>query len=339
MARNSRRVLIAAIVDSPPGETRVKCSVGVAVFAVVVLLGSAVALAAGAGGIYMFLGPISGQLFDASSLPPGADLRTMRAAGVFGASMVSLFGVLGVATGVGLIRLWRWARYSAIAFGVCVAGFSVLSAAFTMFVPLPSAPSGGPELAGRIRIAMVVFYGVWAAVGGVFVWFFLRARTKAEFSGASSDDGPRVRPISITIIAWLMIVSGVMMLPTMFLMHPPAILLGLVLTGRAAQVFYLVYSIAYLVIGVGLLKRTSQALMPAIALHSFALVNALTMLLPGIWSRYQDAAAAASPMMAGAAQQSSMPAMRYGAVGMGIAVAGTILYFLREARRRDLSRS
>jgi hypothetical protein len=56
-----------------------KCSVGVAVCAIAVLIGSVLALFGAAGAALAFFGPLSGQLFDPSALPPGADVRLMRA--------------------------------------------------------------------------------------------------------------------------------------------------------------------------------------------------------------------------------------------------------------------
>ena len=309
-----------------------KCSAGVAICAAVILLGSVLTLAGAAGALFMFLGPMSGQLFDPASLPPGADVRTMRAFGIGGAVMMTLVGAVGVATGVGLIRLWRWARYATIVFGAVVILFSVLSAATILLMPMPAPSSGvaaGRALPAAFRMAMAGFYGFCGLVGGWFVYFFLRAKTVAQFAAGSVAAGPRVRPLSITVIAWLMIVSGAMMAPALVFINLPAVFLGLVLTGIAARTFYALYVVAYLAIGIGLIQRTPSALTPAIVLHAFAVLNALVMLVPSAWSRYQEALTSMSPMLA---NQPPMAGIHYFSVGSGIVVAGVILYFLMTAR-------
>jgi len=308
-----------------------KCSAGVAICAAVILLGSVLTLVGAAGAAYMFLGPMSGQFFDPASLPPGADVRTMRAFGIGGAVMMTMFGAVGAATGIGLIRLWRWARYATIVFGACVVLFSVLSAATILLMPMPTRPPGatGPDVPAGFRIAMAGFYGVCGLAGGWFVFFFMRAKTVAQFDGGTAGAGPRVRPLSITIIAWLMIVSGAMMLPSLAFFRLPAMFLGLVLTGGAAKAFYAVFLIAYVAIGIGLLTHTARTLMPAIILNGINMLNAVVLFVPSIWTRYDEAMAAMSPMIA---NQPPMLGIRYFSMGSGIVVAGVILYFLVAAR-------
>jgi hypothetical protein len=313
-----------------------KCSVGVAIAAMVVLLCSALTLVAAAGAAYMFLGPMSGQLFDPSVLPPGADVKMMRAFGVGGALMLTALGSLGLATGIGLIRLWRWSRYSAIVFGVVVIAFSLVSGVATMFIPMPTRAGGAPELPAAFRFFLAGFYGVFALAAGGFAFFLARKKTAAQFAAGMSDHTPPLRPLSVTIIAWIMIVSAGMMLPGMAMMTPPAVFLGLVLTGFAAKLFYVGYMVAYLAIGIGLIRQTSQALMPAIPLHALAVPNALAMLLPSTWTRYHEALANASPMLA---SQPIRPWAQYSSVVVGLIYAGIVLYFLMAARYKLIVRS
>lgn len=308
-----------------------KCSAGVAICAVVILLWAAVTLVFAAGAAFMFLGPQSGQFFDPATLPPGADIRMMRAFGIGGALMMTLMGGVGVATGIGLIRLWRWARYATIAFGALVILFSAGSAATILLMPMPTRPPGatGPDVSAGFRMAMAGFYGIWLLLGGWFVYFFLRAKTAAQFAHGTGDALPRVRPLSVTVIAWVMIVSGAVMLPSLALFRLPAVLLGMLLTGVAAKAFYAVFLIAYVAIGIALLKKTAKALTPAIILHGFNMLNALALLFPSTWARYQEAIAAMSPMFA---SQPHTEGIRYFSAGSGIIVAGVMLYFLMAAR-------
>ena len=310
-----------------------KSSIGVTICAVLVLIGSALALVGAAGAAFMFVGPLSGQLFDPANLPPGADLRMMRAAGLSGGVMFGAFGALGIATGIGLIRLWKWARYAAIVLGACVIVFSIIPGLFVVFarIPPPSS-SANAEVPTGFRMLLAGFYLVWAALGGVFVYVMARTSTAAQFNGGAVETGPRVRPLSVSIIAWFMIASAAMGLPMMALAHLPAFVLGLMLTGGVAKAFYIIYFSLYVLLGIGLLKRTSEALAPSIGLHTFAIANALVMLLPSVWLRYQEAIR--SVPMLGAAATVTVPAWsRYLAVGSGVLVPAVIIYFLLKARR------
>jgi hypothetical protein len=304
-----------------------KSSGGVTLCAVIVLLGSALTLLAAAGAAFMFLGPMSGQLFDPSALPPGADVRTVRAMGAAGAAFLAVLGAAGVATGIGLIRLWRWARYAAIIFGGAIVFFSVVSAAGVLLMPVP--PSAG-DLPPAMRSAIVGFYGLFAAAAGGFVFFLARAATAAQFAGAAGPSGARIRPLSVTVIAWLMIASGAMMVPSVLLIALPAVFLGFVLTGSAATAFYTLYMLAYLALGAGLLRRTIQTLPIAIGLHVLMIVNAVIMLVPSVWQRYHEAITSISPMFA---NQATMPWSRYVGVVFALAYGGAIIHFLQRARR------
>lgn len=304
-----------------------RSSVGVTLCAVIVLLGSALTLVAAAGAAFMFLGPMSGQLFDPAALPPGSDVRTLRAIGAGGAAMLAVFGVIGVATGVGLIRLWVWSRYAAMAFGGLVAFFSVISAAGVLLVPVP--PSAG-ELPPAMRYVIVGFYGLCAAFAGGFIYFLARAATVAQFAGDTTPSGPRLRPLSVTVIAWLMIASAAMMVPSVLLIAFPAVFLGFVLTGAAAKAFYMLYMLAYLALGVGLLKRTTQTLPAAIALQGLMIVNAIIMLVPSVWQRYHEAITSISPMLA---NQATTAWSQSAGVFFALAYGGVIIHFLQRARR------
>jgi hypothetical protein len=310
-----------------------KCSVGVALCAAVVLLLSVLTLAAGAGAAYMFLGPISSQLYDPATLPPGADIRTMRAFGIGGAMLFGLMGGFGLATGIGLIRLWRWARLAVIGISGCVAAMCVLSATLAFFLPLPNPNAGGapPSFENVVRIGMVTFYVIWAAVCGGFIVYFMRARTVAQFTHGVADVTQRTRPLSITLIGWLLIVSGALMVPSLMLINLPAMMLGLFFTGVAAKVFYSAYTLAYLIVGVGLLRQTPRWLIPAIAMHVVAVVNSALMLLPATWSRYNDVLRLTSPTLA---SQPLAPGLRFASVASGLVFSGVLLFLLIRAQRR-----
>ncbi len=310
-----------------------KSSVGVTICAVVLLLVSAFGLIGAGGLVLMAAGPMSRQFFDPANLPPGADVGFMRSMMVAGALFTGLFAAFGLATGIGMIRLWKWARYAAIVIGVMVILFSVLPGIAFLFVPLPPPPSGSTgQLPAAFRWVLAGFYFFWGALGGVFVYVMARKATAVQFNGGEGViAGPRARPISVSIIAWLMIVSGVFTMPLVLGMRFPAVFLGIVMTGLAAKLFYALYMVAYVVIGVALIRRTSEALTPAIVLHLLACANAITMLVPSVWLKYQAAVASISPMF-GAASAPSRTGSYVGLI-FGAGFALVIVFFLLRARR------
>lgn len=309
-----------------------KSSVGVTICAVLVLIGSSLALLGAVGIAFVAAGPLAKQFFDPSNLPPGADVSFMRSAMLGSALFTGMFAAFGIATGIGLIRLWKWARYAAIVFGVIVIVGSVLPGIAFLFVPIPppsSAPNG--PVPASFRFVIAGFYLFWAALGGIFVYVMARKSTAAQFNGENVIARPLARPLSVTMIAWLMMVSGVMTLPMVLWMKFPALFIGIVMTGLAAKLFYAIYMVAYVVIGAALIRRTAEALTPAIVLHSLALVNALSLLLPSVWAKYQASMASISPMFG--TQNASSTAGSYLGLSFGVVFAMVILFFLLRARR------
>lgn len=313
-----------------------KSSIGVTLFALVVLAGSALMLAGAVGMGYMFTGPMSRELLDPTVLPPGADVNMLRAMGMAAALIFVLIGLLGVTIGVGLIRLWRWARYAVIVFSSLVVLSSVLLAILAVVSPPPANVARGPEFERLARLSMLAFDAAWFIGGAGFLWFFLRKATAEQFnSGVVSAH--RTRPLSISIIGWVLLVSGVFMLPMVFLpISIPAFLLGITFVGTAAKAFYAVYVVAYVAVGVGLLKEQSWALTTAIVLHIVGLLNSLSLAVPSIWTRYHLAVQSMSTL---ASNEPPRPSVQLLSVGSGLVVGGLILYFLMKERTRQRTTS
>jgi hypothetical protein len=90
-------------------------------------------------------------------------------------------GGLGVATGVAIVKLKAWARISMLAFGaiLCViAAFGALEMALDPYAGV----SIYEGMMGSIRPEMMVFYGVLAAFGVFWLYFFSRNTVKAQFA-------------------------------------------------------------------------------------------------------------------------------------------------------------
>jgi len=235
-----------------------KRSAGVTVIAALALVGSAVTLLMGVLTlVIMMFAPIPAA---AQGSVPQAFMK-----GIFFvlSLMYLLPAVWGLATGIGLIRLKNWARISTIVFSVLLIVGGCFGGLIIAVMPFPSTPASNvdPAAMSAIRIAMVSF---WLALPGIGLWwlvFFTRTSVKAQFLTAQSPSGvgnadqalPGVvtsdlpansaqrgphRPLSITIIAWVLL-AGCILSPLNFLLHTPAIVLTKMLTGWAAIPFFL----------------------------------------------------------------------------------------------------
>jgi len=116
------------------------------------------------------------------------------------AFILGAFGVLGVTTGVGLIRLWKWARYSAIGLGILVILLTLLPGVFVLFAPIPP-PSSSTNGAVPRRSDYSWHRSILSGrCGRRLVFMMVRKSTVAQFDGGAAESAPRVRPISVSII-------------------------------------------------------------------------------------------------------------------------------------------
>jgi len=278
-----------------------KRSAGVVVVAVLSLLGSLLTFAMGVLMLVMmvFVPTLPSQQFPVSP--------TMYRV-LF--SMISLMyllpGAWGVATAIGLWKLRNWARISTIVFAIILIVMGGFVGLFTLVMPFPTVPNAGadPSMISTIKFVMGCF---WLALLGIGVWwlvFFTRATVKAQFgqyasslSAASSlqgdASGPAIlppassvkRPLSITIIAWLLLIGCVFM-PLALVFRAPAVLFTSLLTGWQAAIVYMSFFSAQLVIGIGLLRLRPAARTGGIVYFIFGVINmAVFYLAPGSHAR------------------------------------------------------
>ena len=270
-------------------------SVGVTVTAVIVLFGSGLTLLAGVM-----------MLFASSSdLPiPENQVHFLKYFMVFLALVLFAAAAWGIASGTGLMRLREWSRISMLVFSalllfVCVPG--LLMFLFMPFPPPGTAPS--PELTkemlGATRIFMVVLYGILAALGGWWIYFFNKRSTKDQFlkvriPGLEGMPGaevisPYARPLSITLIAWWLLISGFIGVLGLSV-NPPVFFLGYFFKGTYASVLMLALALVQSLIGFGLLKLRPWGRTLAIYYFQFLIFNSLTMvLIPGTQARFEQA--------------------------------------------------
>ena len=270
-------------------------SVGVTVTAVIVLFGSGLTLLAGVM-----------MLFASSSdLPiPENQVHFLKYFMVFLALVLFAAAAWGIASGTGLMRLREWSRISMLVFSalllfVCIPG--LLMFLFMPFPPPGTAPS--PELTKEMlaatRIFMAVLYGILAALGGWWIYFFNKRSTKDQFlkvriPGLEGMPGaevisPYARPLSITLIAWWLLISGFIGVLGLSV-NPPVFFLGYFFKGSYASMLMLALALVQSLIGFGLLKLRPWGRTLAIYYFQFLIFNSLTLvLIPGTQARFEQA--------------------------------------------------
>jgi hypothetical protein len=311
-----------------------KCSAGVAVTAVLVLLASALTML---GPIAMVFAYHSMDFTSAAPntqpLPPGFNPDSLRYFGYGACAFFLALGALGAASGVGLLRLWRWARYSVITFGGSLIVFGVMSVLFVLLIPLPGLEKDA-RIMTEVRAGLSFFYSLWIVVGLWFVLLFTRKKIAEQFRNANSVSIPSLRPVSITVIAWFML-FGSLSIPLCILMHYPAVLLGLIFTGTGASAVYIGYALIYLAIGIGLLRFKPVALWASVVFFAIGALNALILMLPGPKARYLQVMSRFAPSATGGPN----PLLSSGAFFPFVMIVGAItvgipLYFLLTRRKR-----
>jgi hypothetical protein len=339
-------------------------SAGVTVNAIVALLGSVLTLAMGA--LMLF-----GMVFALQSAPvePSKDFPLpavyLKAFMMLMPLVYVLPAVWGICTGIGLLRLKNWARISIIVFAGLLAAFGLFGAFGALvvaLVKLPSTPDVDPAAMTMVRIFMVLFAMVQLGLGAWWLFFFNRATVRSQFqrqpalfAGAGTQSvlpapppapvllappGPTnaaspSRPISVTIIAWYLLL-GCALIPTNLALHTPAILFTSLLTGWTAAVYYLVLVAVQIYVGIGLLRLQPAARLVGMGyfLVSF-LSSAVFNFAPGGQARVAKLIAsqlAMFPWMKVLQDENPMkldltPIVRIGSVA-GLAIVLVVFYFL-----------
>jgi len=284
---------------------------GITISAVVVFIGSGLALLSGA---LMILGfavmPVS------DSTP-----AFTRGAGLFTAVLMLGLAGWGVVTGINLLHLREWSRISMIVFSGLLLVMGVPGLLMMLVMPLPAPPTpalppGAPlppmeHLMTAVRVGIAIFYAVLALLGGCWLYFFNTRPIKEHFRGSgttASSWGPAAlapselpgapkRPVSITIIAYLALV-GACMFPILNILHLPLTFLGFFFSGGKATLIISGYMCVQLLMAYGLLRLEKWGRSLAIYYFNFAIFNSIiSVILPGAQARYEEATAAMQTSM------------------------------------------
>jgi hypothetical protein len=254
---------------------------------------TAAAVVAMVGSLLFFLGSVAALAGILLSPRPNSAQELQPFVKTFSIGMTAVMicvSIFGFATGIGLLRLKKWARISAIVWsGFCVF-FGVIGIPIALLMPfdrLPNAPTAGTDVLSFLRLFLLIFYGVPLGIGIWWLILFNRKTTKAKFAGedtlanAATNLGPRC-PIAITIIAWFFIGSAVnVLIYPFFPVRMPLILFGHIFPGISMTSFFIPSCLLLLVAGISLLKLQRWSYSFAIGLQLFFLTNGvLTVLNP-----------------------------------------------------------
>jgi hypothetical protein len=291
-----------------------------------------------------------------SSPPPNLPV-SLGSVLIVEAILTFALGAWGLASGIGLIYLKQWARISLLVFAGFLACITVPAVAMMAVIRLPD--SHDPNLPANfmtvMRIGMALFYGMFAALGVFWLYFFNKRSVKAQFQTmlpvpetAAGDSflgtalpapiaSERARPLSITIIGWFLLVSCALTPLFLLLNHAllpgfqfPFYFLGFFFFGRGAYEVLIVWMAAQMVAAVGLLKLKNWGLFATIGLQCLTVANlALLAGIPGHRARFQQIMEAMMASMNARMPQPppfSFPA--WGGLAMSLPFVLVILYFL-----------
>src|SRR5438067_375924 len=198
-------------------------------------------------------------------MPPETKLGMVLGLGIFG-----FLGAWGTATAIGLLRLRNWGRVSILIFATLLALTGVAAAPAILLIPAP--PTAPPNF-NAIRAGMAVFYGVLGALGALWLYYFSRRTTCEAFAGVpTSESGGR--PLSISIIGWWLLLSGVISVLMSLLRMSVSVFLCIV-SGWTAAAWYFILGALHAYIGYGLLRLNAMARVLAISMLCFGVVNGL----------------------------------------------------------------
>ena len=148
-------------------------------------------------------------------------------------------------------------------------------------IPMPPTPQVSQQIMTGIKIGIAVFYGVLALMGAFWLYYFNTARVRTQFGPGAAIDGPGGRPLSVSVIAWLMLAGGAICIGGAFSPFP-GMMFGLIFTGWSARAFYVGFAAIEIWLGVGLLRLNPLSRVLAIAMFGFGILNsALFAVLPG----------------------------------------------------------
>jgi hypothetical protein len=233
----------------------------------------------------------------AHPLPAAAATPPFDVTKVLIVESIVLFGlaILGIVCSIALLKLKNWARVSFLVFAGVLGGSSIMSVigmsiSFYLLPQIAPRDQGPPQ--GIFIGVLLVFSFIALGLLGLSVWwlyYFTRRHIKEQFLTETELATPRRGPLSVTIIAWFLVIGGCLGCLT-FVASYPVFLFGFAFNGWTAKLVLTLISASSLAAGVGMLRWRAPAHTLALALYGFFLLSTLaSLILPGSVARMQDA--------------------------------------------------
>jgi hypothetical protein len=273
------------------------------------------------GSIFVALG--TGLSFFAFSVLPNADKSAQAIAAVRPVmqGMMLFFlalAILGIFTGVSLIRLKNWARITTLIWAGVMSFFSALVVLVFMFVPIPVAANQPPEMAHFTRIAVFAIYGIPLGMGVWWLILFNKKAIAAQFMprGAQITEASELPgeafpsangltvvakpscPLAVAVVAGFSLLSALSFVFAFFV-RTPAILFGHAVHAPTSTAFWVISSGLCLATGIGLLLLKPWSYQLALGLQVLWLCSGTVTMLSGNFENVMRESMAASPMTAG----------------------------------------
>src|SRR5262252_3021646 len=248
-----------------------KPSAGIIASAIIALLGSVIAILFGG------LMALSGLALSTSAAVPSSDQPLPSIAVIALMASVEVgFGLWGIASAMGLVRLKNWARQCFVIFGGLLAFLSFGSASGLLFAAIAQPSTLPPNVSPGLYRTIILGFTVVSVIGfAIAIWWLVylnRASVKAQFGAGAVAAQQRPFPLTVSIIAWIFIVGGVMTAVQMLFSYP-LLIFGIVLRGWAAGLALAIFAAISLSAGIGLLKKRVEAHSLAVGYSAFGILN------------------------------------------------------------------
>jgi hypothetical protein len=192
----------------------------------------------------------------------------------------AVVAVLGLFTGIGVLRLKNWARISALVWSGITAVICGLSLVFVVFMPFPTPPNTATpaNVATLIRAITGLFYGVPVVIAIWWLILFNRKAIAAQFLAPGSELDPSgfpgqptsasrpPLPLPITVLAVFLLMSSVSLF-LLFFVHLPVVLFAHSFRGPTGTAVWITTCLLSTVAGIGLLYRKAWSYRLTLALQ------------------------------------------------------------------------
>jgi len=209
-----------------------------------------------------------------------------------GTAFFAGLAIFGIFSGVGVLRLEKWARISVLVWSGITVMLCGCIIVFVAVMPFPTAPNAlaNEDVTAVVRTVTALFYGIPTGIAVWWLSLFNRKEIVAQFVAAgigSSVDAsgfpveltsrPSL-PLPITALAVFLMLSSLSVF-FLFFVRMPVVLLGHALRGPAGQALFAASCLVSTAAGIGLLYRKGWSFPVTLGLQVFWFLSGLVTLL------------------------------------------------------------